>query len=133
MTKHGKIRTAALTEAGDRIVVESDKYCIDYTDHNGVRQTVTGTVDLESTKRIAAKHEATAAEYRHGSRNAMAEQAAEHAKAPITQHLADLEVELVAASTSRPSNRTCWRSRGAPASRLLATSPRHGSASTWPS
>ena len=71
--QHNTHGPTAKATAGDRIIVKSAKYCIDFTDHAGVRQTITGTADLESTKRIAAKHEATAAEYRHGSRNHQAE------------------------------------------------------------
>ena len=45
-TKQGKIRSAPLNEAGDRVVVESDKYVIGYTAHDGKRRYVLGLCRL---------------------------------------------------------------------------------------
>ena len=52
---------------------------------------------MPSTKRIAGRLEAEQAEYRHSSRDPVAEQTAKHAKASIERQLADLEAELIRA------------------------------------
>ena len=69
-------------------------YVVSFTDHDGKRRTVSGTADLQVTKRIAAKIEAQQREYRLGSRDAAAEQTGEQSRRPITEHLADLETSM---------------------------------------
>ncbi|MDP6060448.1 MAG: hypothetical protein QGH33_16210 [Pirellulaceae bacterium] len=99
-TKQGKIRSVLLNEAGDRVVVESDKYVISYTTHDGKRRYVLGCADLPASKRIAAKLEATEAEYKHGGRDAQRERMGAYARSPISEHLQDLENNLVRAGRS---------------------------------
>ena len=64
-TKRDKYKTASVHKSGTKVVVESEKYYISFTDHSGRRQRIAGSADLPSTRRIAAKLEAKEAEYRY--------------------------------------------------------------------
>ncbi len=90
----GRQRREPLSDAGDRIAVSSAKWYITYTTAAGERKTLVGTRDKAATERIAAKLEAEQAEYRHGSRDARAEQLGAHERAPIEKHLADFEAAM---------------------------------------
>ena len=88
-TKRGKIRSAPVNGAGDRVIVESEKYIIGYKDGDGRRRTVAVPGDLTAAKRYAKKFEVEAGDFKHGLRDSRAERLKESSTRPLEDHLTD--------------------------------------------
>ncbi len=96
----GRRQSRPVNDAGDKIVVEDERYTIVYVDHTGKRRTVTGASDKTATGEIANKLEGDVMLRRRGVIDARAETIADESKKPIEKHLADYRAKMVAANRS---------------------------------
>ncbi len=92
----GRRQFRPLNDAGDRIVVEDERYTISYHDHLGKRRTAAGTSDKDATREIANKLEGDVRLRQRGVIDARAEAIADQSTRPIGQHLADFRMMLAA-------------------------------------
>ncbi len=81
----GRTTEVQLTRDGRGYLAESEKWYVQYKDHNGRWKRVPGYTDLESTKQKAADL-VKKAERRHSD---MSDPFDEHTKQPLTKHLKD--------------------------------------------
>ena len=95
--KKGKPQRAPLNEAGNRIVVASKRYTIEYFDHTGKRRKVgTKYVDKDAALQYAAQLEKAAQDRENGMIDPKQERFTVQAQRPIEEHLADFRDGLAA-------------------------------------
>lgn len=85
----GRLQSAPLNDAGDKIVTEDAKYSIVYVDRGGKRRLVAGTTDYKATEAVANSLDGKQFLRKQGIIDATAEATAEHGRKPITEHAAD--------------------------------------------
>ena len=86
----GKIRTAPLTAAGDRITVEAGTYSARYRDGGGiVRKVATGCRDESAARSVLTELEKRADKVRSGIRTGAEDAVADHRLTPLAGHVAD--------------------------------------------
>jgi integrase len=97
----GRSRRAPLNDAGDRIIIESQKWIIVYSTASGERRTVTGASDYEVSKRMAVKLESDEVQYRYGARDRRQDRLREAASKPMKQHRDEFEQKMGAEGCSQ--------------------------------
>ncbi len=101
----GKTRTAPLTDAGDRIRVESSTWYAKYRDgNNHVVEVPTGCRDETAARQVLADLERKAERVRAGLITSSEARTAEHLTAPIAEHF-DAYLNALAAAGSVPLHR----------------------------
>mgnify|MGYP000943005762 CR=1 FL=1 len=97
----GKLRTAAVSAGGDRIVTAARTYTAKFRDHTGaVVVRATGCKDEQAARQLLAKWEREAEQVRAGTLDPAALAAAKKGAAPLADHLAGYERSLIAAEVS---------------------------------
>jgi len=93
----GRKRRERLNDTGDKIIVQSGSYLIDYWDENGKKQTVnSGTSDRDAAQQLAGHLETEAMKRRTGQIDPTLERFAKQAQRPIAEHIADFRASLEA-------------------------------------
>ena len=92
----GKLVIAPLTEAGDRIILETPNWYIDYKDPDGISRRKAGYTDRKATEQLAQQLEREAEQVRSGYRPKEHDQLSR----PLADHLEDFKASLLARGTS---------------------------------
>ncbi len=95
--KTGRKRKAPLNEAGDKIVVQSEHYLIQYYDETGERREVNSrTPDRDAAEQLASRLETEAMLRQRGIVDATQERFAAQGKRPLAEHLDEFKQHLAA-------------------------------------
>lgn len=105
----GRNRRERLNDAGEKIIVPSGSYLIDYWDENGKKQTVnSGTSDRDAAEQIAGQLETEVALRKRGIINTAQERFANEVRRPLAEHIEDFRGYLSAKGNTRDHvHRTC--------------------------
>jgi len=97
----GRVRTAPVSAAGDRVLTTARTFTAKYRDHTGAVVTrATGCKDEQAARQMLAKWEREAEQVKAGTLDAAALGAARKGAAPLADHLAAYERSLVATGVS---------------------------------
>jgi hypothetical protein len=95
--RRGQTVLAPLTEDGQKVLLETRMWYVEYRDANGVLRKVPGFTDRKATDQLAADLEKKAAREIVGLSDPRAE---EHIRRPLPEHLTDFRTALEAKGNS---------------------------------